>query len=151
MVSSAVNSATATQCLSTKALRDGAYRLIELEPDELPSFFKRDDIRGVNITLPYKRETVKFCGELSPEARYIGSVNTVVRDGAGLLKGFNTDLYGFRYIAEKAGIRILPEQTIHSFAVSGVGFPYVRFAAEFAGASEVIKIKDRQKTTIDEN
>lgn len=130
-----------------KALGNSAYRLIELEPDELPSFFERDDIRGLNITLPYKREAVKFCGELSPEARYICSVNTVVRDDGRLLKGFNTDLYGFRYMAEITGIRFAGKKVI-IFGSGGASL-MVRFAAESEGASEVVTISRTGKNNYD--
>ena len=49
---------------------------------------------GVNVTFPYKEAVVSLLDELSPGARAIGAVNTVVvRDGR--LIGYNTDTTGF--------------------------------------------------------
>ena len=38
------------------ALGNGAYRLLELEPDGLAPFLHRKDIGGLNVTIPYKRD-----------------------------------------------------------------------------------------------
>lgn len=49
---------------------------------------------GVNVTFPYKEAVIPLLDELSPDARTIGAVNTVVvRDGR--LVGYNTDSSGF--------------------------------------------------------
>ena len=34
------------------------YRLIELEPEDLPAFLAREDIGGLNVTIPYKRDVM---------------------------------------------------------------------------------------------
>ncbi|MBC7189318.1 shikimate dehydrogenase [Candidatus Aerophobetes bacterium] len=52
------------------------------------------EIVGVNVTVPHKKEIIKFLDELSPEVEKIGAVNTVVNLG-GKLKGYNTDFRGF--------------------------------------------------------
>lgn len=51
-------------------------------------------IRGFSVTIPYKKTVVPFLDELSPEAKAIGAVNTIVNDD-GRLTGFNTDIAGF--------------------------------------------------------
>ena len=61
------------------ALGCPSYRLIELEPDALPGFLKREDIGGLNVTMPYKKTVMPFCDWIDPEAAAIGSVNTLVR------------------------------------------------------------------------
>ena len=40
------------------ALGNGAYRLLELEPDGLAPFLHRKDIGGLNVTIPYKRDVM---------------------------------------------------------------------------------------------
>lgn len=85
------------------ALGCESYRLIELEPEELPAFLAREDIGGLNVTIPYKRDVMAFCDEIDPMAQQIGSVNTLVRRGGKLL-GYNTDAAGFRWMAQRAGI-----------------------------------------------
>ena len=67
------------------------YKLIE--KDELESFFKHRDFSGINVTIPYKHDVIKYLDELSPEADMIGAVNTITNT-SGILKGYNTDYYG---------------------------------------------------------
>ena len=50
--------------------------------------------RGFNVTLPHKEPMLALCDEVTPEARRIGAVNTVVIDG-GRLQGGNSDAFGF--------------------------------------------------------
>ncbi|MCL4339492.1 shikimate dehydrogenase [Patescibacteria group bacterium] len=50
-------------------------------------------IKAVGVTIPYKVETVQFLDELSPEAKLIGAVNTVINSD-GVLTGYNTDGQG---------------------------------------------------------
>ena len=52
------------------------------------------ELRGLNVTLPYKQAVIPLLDELSDEAKEIGAVNVIrVRDGK--LKGFNSDIIGF--------------------------------------------------------
>ena len=52
------------------------------------------ELKGINVTLPYKTGVISFLDELSDEAREIGAVN-VVQIRNGHLKGFNSDIIGF--------------------------------------------------------
>ena len=47
------------------ALGNGAYRLLELEPDGLAPFLHRKDIGGLNVTIPYKALALALCDEVS--------------------------------------------------------------------------------------
>ena len=51
--------------------------------------------RGLNITIPHKQAVVELCRELSPLARRLGAVNTLVPHAAGGWFGTNTDVEGF--------------------------------------------------------
>lgn len=53
------------------------------------------DIRGLNVTIPYKEEIIPYLNDLDWQAEKIGAVNTIKFIPEGL-KGFNTDAYGFR-------------------------------------------------------
>lgn len=86
-----------------RELGNAAYRLIELEPDALGAFLRREDIGGLNVTIPYKRAVMEHCDEIDEAALAVGSVNTLVRRD-GKLKAYNTDVLGFRYMAEQAGV-----------------------------------------------
>jgi len=66
---------------------------------ELPELIKQNiDLKGFNVTIPYKEKIIPFLDELSEEAAKIRSVNVVKvtrADGKISLKGYNTDAYGF--------------------------------------------------------
>jgi len=47
--------------------------------------------KGLNITVPFKTEAWKLAGELGPEARQAGAVNTLLMNAEGVLTGRNTD------------------------------------------------------------
>lgn len=78
------------------------YRLIDLDQLQLDSSAlpdllmaaERMNFTGLNITFPCKQAIIPLLDELSPEARGIGAVNTVVlKDGKRI--GHNTDCLGF--------------------------------------------------------
>lgn len=88
---------------------DAEYVNFDLPDITLLHEVLRDETRlsGLNVTIPYKQQVMAFLDELDPVAARIGAVNTVVftRDipasktpkNPGLwLKGFNTDIIGFR-------------------------------------------------------
>lgn len=63
--------------------------------NRFPEILKENpELRGLNVTLPYKSDIIPFLDELSEEARKIGAVN-VVQIRNGHLKGFNSDIIGF--------------------------------------------------------
>jgi shikimate dehydrogenase len=51
---------------------------------------------GVNVTFPFKQAVIPMLDQLTPEARQIGAVNTVVISKTGHTTGHNTDRSGFR-------------------------------------------------------
>lgn len=85
------------------ALGDYSYRLFEKEPEEVESFFKSGSYTGLNVTVPYKKTIIPYLDELSPRAKALGAVNTVVRRN-GRLIGHNTDYAGFAAMVKKSGI-----------------------------------------------
>ena len=56
------------------------------------------ELKGLNVTIPYKEKVLPFLDYISPEARAIGAVNVirVVHEGAKIeLRGYNSDVIGF--------------------------------------------------------
>lgn len=86
------------------ALGDYDYRLCPLSPEELNHFLKKKEFRGINVTIPYKKDVIPYCDALSPEAEAIQSVNTIVKQPDGTLWGHNTDIAGFIAMLNRAGI-----------------------------------------------
>ncbi len=87
-------------------LSDYSYELFEREPEQLEDFLLHGDWNGINVTIPYKKSVLPYCRELSPLAKEIGSVNTIVRRPDGSLFGDNTDAYGFESLVKKSGIEV---------------------------------------------
>lgn len=100
-----------------EALGRYQYQLFSLAEDEMPDFINARDFRGLNVTIPYKKDVIPLCDEVSDLARGIGAVNTLFwknASGAGasesssqedkILVGHNTDYEGFLYAASRAGI-----------------------------------------------
>lgn len=75
--------------------------------------------RGVNVTYPFKQEVMVLLDEISPQAREIGAVNTVVFDGEKRI-GHNTDYLGFR-AAFARDIKRLPCETVLLLGAGGAG------------------------------
>jgi shikimate dehydrogenase len=72
------------------------YENFELSSvDELPSLLLNEkNLRGLNVTIPYKKSVIPFLDELDETAAAIGAVNCIdLRFGKKT--GFNTDAYGF--------------------------------------------------------
>lgn len=66
--------------------------------DDLKSILSQHaDLRGLNVTIPYKEEIIPFLHSVDKEALKIGAVNTIKIQSNGRLIGYNTDHYGFAY------------------------------------------------------
>lgn len=76
------------------------YLLVPLSSiDELISFIKSNpDLKGLNVTIPYKEALLPLLDELDVVAEKVGAVNTIVikrHQNSLWLKGYNTDVFGF--------------------------------------------------------
>ena len=120
------------------ALRCQDYGLIELEPEELPTFLSRSDLGGINVTIPYKLAVMPHCDVIDEAARLIGSVNTLSRRSDGKLYAWNTDAAGFSWMSKRAGISFAGAKV----AVLGSGGASLtaRAVARMEGAREVVVI-----------
>lgn len=75
---------------------DCVYDVFDLKTiDEVDGLFELTDLIGFNVTIPYKQEIIPYLDELSPEAKAIGAVNTVLLCN-GKKIGHNTDYFGFK-------------------------------------------------------
>lgn len=76
---------------------DSAYVAFDISEEKVAGAieaFKTLNIRGANVTMPCKNAAANYMDELSPAARIVGAVNTIVNDG-GKLTGHITDGVGF--------------------------------------------------------
>lgn len=77
-----------------KAFGTTNYELVNLSEEEFEEFVKNRDFKGINVTIPYKKDILPYCEYISPSVKEIGSANTVVNK-AGKLYAYNSDFFGF--------------------------------------------------------
>ncbi len=84
-------------------LHDYEYKLYAVPRERATEMIKSDEFDGLNVTIPYKELAYSLCDELDEFAREAKSVNTVIRRN-GKICGYNTDVFGFMSMVERAGI-----------------------------------------------
>lgn len=93
-------------------LGDYAYDYYEREVDEIGQLIRSRDIGGLNVTIPYKEEVMKYCHIITDRARAIGCVNTLFYNDEKKLVGDNTDYYGFAYTLDRMNFHVEGRFTI---------------------------------------
>ena len=82
------------------------YTLFEQEPEDVGEFLQKGDFTAINVTIPYKKDVMPYCAELTECAKKMGAVNTIVRRADGSLIGHNTDYFGLHYSFQRMGISL---------------------------------------------
>ena len=95
-----------------KFLGDYTYELFEKQPEEIACFLRNGDFSGINVTIPYKKDVIPYCDELTDCAKALGAVNTIVRRPDGKLIGHNTDYFGFQHMVQKAGLSVTGKKVL---------------------------------------
>ncbi len=75
------------------------YELLNIEENEIQNVIKKikeKEIKGVNVTLPYKNSVIPFLDKTINDANETHSVNTIMLDENNNLIGENTDVFGFQ-------------------------------------------------------
>ena len=85
-----------------EGITDSVYELYPIERiSQLVALLAdHPQMRGMNVTIPYKLAVLDYVDELDAAAVYIGAVNTLqitYNNGRRFIKGYNTDAYGFEY------------------------------------------------------
>lgn len=102
---------------------------------EAVSAMKLFGMRGGNVTMPDKTEAAKYMDELSPAARIIGAVNTIVNDD-GRLTGHMTDGEGFVNNLKDHGISVRGKKII--VAGGGGAATAIQVQCALDGAREIV-------------
>ena len=115
------------------------YITMEVQPENLGAAvggLRAMGFAGINCTVPHKVAVIQYLDDVSPDARLMGAVNTVRREG-DRLTGENTDGKGFlRALREDGGV----DPTGKRFVVLGAGGAARAMTVELAlaGAAEII-------------
>lgn len=119
------------------------YDLVPLNREEFVSFMKAKEFRGINVTIPYKKDVIPYLDEMDEAARAIGAVNTIVNRG-GRLCGYNTDCPGFLYMLRRTGIQAAGKKTL--VLGSGGAAQAILAALSMAEAGPVICVSRSPKS-----
>ncbi len=120
-----------------RAFGDYDYCLLPTKRDAVVQLLAQRPFRGLNITMPYKQMVMPLCDEIDARAAQIGAVNTIVNRG-GRLIGYNTDIDGLLYMAQRSGID-LHDKKVLILGSGGTSRTAVA-AAQLCGAKEIVVI-----------
>lgn len=94
-----------TRIAEIENVKDYDYQLVELDKEEFKEFMEKKDFKGINVTIPYKKDVIPYLDEMDESAKAIGAVNTIINVD-GKLKGYNTDFGGFLYMVKAHNVHI---------------------------------------------
>jgi shikimate dehydrogenase len=91
-----------TEKFEKESISNSIYQLFEIPSiEEFPKLVaQQPDLKGLNVTIPYKEEIIPFLDGLDERAKRIGAVN-VIQFNKGKLIGYNSDYVGFKTSLEK--------------------------------------------------
>ncbi len=79
-----------------------AYDLFEIDTiKKVEQVFEKKNLKGFNVTIPYKHEIMEYMDDFDHSAKKVGAVNVVKINNDGSRTGFNSDYYGFRKSLEE--------------------------------------------------
>ena len=85
-----------TQKFKDLGLTDHSYENFDIQDiSEFAAVLSSNQLKGLNVTIPYKEEVIPYLDMLDDTAKKIGAVNTIKFTQKGI-KGFNTDAHGFQ-------------------------------------------------------
>lgn len=119
-----------------KAFADYEYTVLERTEEQVHALFEgAEGLDGFNVTIPYKKLAASLCTELSEEVRELGAANTIVKLPGGGFKGYNTDVFGFTYMLQNAGIEVAGKKCL--ILGTGGASVAVEYALKKMGAAQI--------------
>jgi shikimate dehydrogenase len=91
-----------TEKFKNENIEDCYYELFELKSiKELPGLIELNpQLRGLNVTIPYKEQVIPYISRLDESAQKVGAVNVIKINEDQSLVGYNSDYYGFKLSLE---------------------------------------------------
>ena len=113
------------------------YLAFPVTGDKFPAAmagFRAINVRGLNITIPYKEEVISYLDRVDPLGARVGAVNTIVNDG-GVFAGYNTDLPGLIRMIKEDGDFVIKGKEGNAYR-SRRGSPGCRYRSTGRGRSQ---------------
>ena len=115
--------------------------------EEFPNILKNNpDLKGLNVTIPYKEAIIPYMDTLSEKAFKIGAVNVIRFTKKGNLKGYNSDWYGFKKSLEPL---LQPHHKKALILGTGGGAKAVAYALEQLGIFYTFISREASENTMD--
>jgi len=131
-----------TQKFKANTISDCVYESFELQSiHQLPALISGHlDLKGLNVTIPYKEEVIGFLDEKSEVVAAIGACNCIkIVDGK--LHGFNTDVIGFK---NSLGPKLKPHHKKALILGSGGAAKAVQYALKELGIDYLVVSRRKQ-------
>ena len=124
---------------------EGIYDKKKLNQNEIKDIISKvrnNEIAGINVTVPFKKNVIPFLDKLSEESSITQSVNTIYLENDNVI-GHNTDIFGFEHSLKIAKFNIKNKKAL----ILGAGgvVPSIIYSLEKGGASK-ISISNRTKS-----
>lgn len=113
------------------------YKILDLSLSEFREIMEERSFVGVNITMPYKQEALKYLDYIDPAAKKLNVVNTVVHKD-NKLYGYNTDYFGLKYLIKFNEIEIKDRNVV--ILGSGATSKTVKALCQDLGAKNITKV-----------
>ena len=116
------------------------YSLLEIAPGEIEGVIKKirkKEIKGINVTVPYKQIVIPFLDLIVGDAKETLSVNTISLNEEGKVVGDNTDVYGLEQgFINKLNNQNLEQNKVLILGAGGVT-PSVIYALSKKGIKQI--------------
>ena len=139
-----------TEKFSHELFEDCSYENFDIPTiEEFPTILKNNtDLKGLNVTIPYKEAILPYLDTLSEKAFKIGAVNVIRFTKKGNLKGYNSDWYGFKKALEPL---LQPHHKKALILGTGGAAKAVAFALEQMGILYTYVSREASENAIDYN
>tara|TARA_B100001057_G_C22817770_1_gene938176 strand:+ start:583 stop:1374 length:792 start_codon:yes stop_codon:yes gene_type:complete len=116
---------------------DGVYEMKKANHNEIKDIImqvRTNEITGINVTVPFKKEVISYLDQLSSEALITQSVNTIYLENDKII-GHNTDTFGFEHSLKNLNFD-LKNKKIFILGAGGV-VPSIIYSLEKLGSSNI--------------
>jgi shikimate dehydrogenase len=136
-----------TEKFNTENLTECSYENFDIQDiNNFPEIIKANsDLKGLNVTIPYKETVMPFLDELSERATKIGAINVIKITKEGKLKGYNSDYYGFKKALEPL---LLPYHKKALILGTGGASKAVAYALEELGIQNIFVSRNPAENAI---
>ena len=124
-----------TRIAEIENVKDYDYQLVELDKEEFKEFMEKKDFKGINVTIPYKKDVIPYLDEMDESAKAIGAVNTIINVD-GKLKGYNTDFGGFLYMVKAHNVHMEGKKVL--IIGNGGACAAVKAVCEHENANDIV-------------